>query len=308
MAAIFSWSVNALPLETGGANDITTVAGRASSDYVRVKLTDGRFKEESYAFGEGGTWSGEKWDASMDKMTFLDVAHVIASPLATKSYVPATDPKTTKLLIMVYWGTTHAPEHATDSNGYINLQVAQDNLLQIESASHAGKPVYNAGQTQRSAIGPAEAQVKAAEEQFMTAMSAVAAENAIRDKEDVLNVKMLGYDSWWEQTNGDRSGTALEHERMDLLTEIEEDRYFVVLMAYDFQLLWKEKKHKLLWETRFSIRQRHHDFDKDLPAMAQYASKYFGQDTNGLIHDSVPFGHVEIGQATSLGEVGAPRK
>jgi len=38
----------------------------------------------------------------------------------------------------------------------------------------------------------------------------------------------------------------------------------VVLMAYDFQLLWKEKKHKLLWETRFSIRQRHNDFDRQL--------------------------------------------
>ena len=74
-------------------------------------------------------------------------------------------------------------------------------------------------------------------------------------------------------------------------------------MAYDFQLLWKQKKHKLLWETRFSIRQRHHDFDKDLPAMANYASRFFGQDTNGLIHDSIPLGHVDIGVVKSLGEV-----
>jgi hypothetical protein len=74
-------------------------------------------------------------------------------------------------------------------------------------------------------------------------------------------------------------------------------------MAYDFQLLWKAKKHKLLWETRFSIRQRHHDFDKDLPTMAQYASQYFGQDSGGLVHKEIPLGHVDIGDVKSLGEV-----
>jgi hypothetical protein len=125
----------------------------------------------------------------------------------------------------------------------------------------------------------------------------------MRDQDDLLNIKMLGYDSWWDATRGDYSGTALEIRRKDLISEIEEDRYFVVLMAYDFQLLWKQKKHKLLWETRFSIRQRHHDFDKDLPAMANYASRFFGQDTNGLIHDSIPLGHVDIGVVKSLGEV-----
>jgi hypothetical protein len=67
--------------------------------------------------------------------------------------------------------------------------------------------------------------------------------------------------------------------------------------------MWKEKKHKLLWETRFSIRQRQHEFDKDLPAMAEYASKYFGQDSQGLVRESIPFGHVDIGDLKSLGTV-----
>ena len=30
-------------------------------------------------------------------------------------------------------------------------------------------------------------------------------------------------------------------------------------MAYDFQALWKEKKHRLLRETRFSIREHNID-------------------------------------------------
>jgi hypothetical protein len=95
----------------------------------------------------------------------------------------------------------------------------------------------------------------------------------------------------------------LEVRRDDMVAEIEENRYFVVLMAYDFQILWKQKKHKLLWETRFSIRQRHHNFDKDLPSMAQYASQYFGQDSHGLVHKEIPQGHVDIGEVKSLGSV-----
>jgi hypothetical protein len=66
-------------------------------------------------------------------------------------------------------------------------------------------------------------------------------------------------------------------------------------MAYDFQKLWKQKQHKLVWETRFSVRQRDTDFAKVLPAMTRYASQYFGKDTFGLLRRPLPEGDVEIG-------------
>ena len=271
--------------ETGGANDITAVTGRTSKDYVRIKLADGSFSSEYYAFGKGGPWKGAKADISIDNLSFSDVAHMIALPLADQKYLPSKDPSATKLLIMVYWGTTHAPEHASDSAAYVNLNSAQN--------------AYTAAKMQH-VPGVALAEM---DDEVTTALSAVTAENVMRESDDMINVKMLGYDSWWESTRGDVRGTPFEMQKQDLFNEIEEDRYFVVLMAYDFQLMWKEKKHKLLWETRFSVRQRHHDFDKDLPTMAQYAAQYFGQDTNGLVHKAVPFGRVEIGEVKSLGEV-----
>jgi hypothetical protein len=277
--------------EMGGANDITAVSGRTSGDYVRTKLSDGSFKPETYVFGKGGAWSGAKWDLSMDKLTFLDVAHMIAAPLASRSYIPAKDPRTTNLLVMVYWGTTHAPEHASESAAYVNL--------------NAANRAYSAAKMVKTDVRV----LRILDDEITTAVAAVRNEDRMREEDDLLNVKMLGYDSWWIKSQGDKRGTPLEYERSDMLDEIEEDRYFVVLMAYDFPLLWKDKKHKLLWETRFSIRQRHHDFDKDLPAMAEYASRYFGQNTHGLIHDTLPPGHVDIGEVKSLGSVsGAPAK
>lgn len=250
--------------DTGGADDITAVSGRTSKDYVRTRLTDGSFTPEPYVFGEGGMWKGAMPDASMDKLPFLEVAHMIARPLASQKYIPSMDPKATRLLIMVYWGTTHSPENA----GLGGVQLVE--WWQI------------GGDLEKD----------------------LAVEGAKMAKQiDRSNATMLGYDSWWAATQGDNKGTALGHERQDLFDELEESRYFVVLMAYDFQLLRKDKKHKLLWETRFSIRQMHHQFDKDLPAMAQFASQYFGQDSDGLVHKAIPLGHVDIGEVRSLDEV-----
>ena len=82
----------------------------------------------------------------------------------------------------------------------------------------------------------------------------------------------------------------------------------MVLMAYDFQLLWKQRRHKLLWETRFSINERSNQFDRALPAMAQYASRYFGQASNGLLRMRVPEGNVEVHEPTLIEFLSEPRK
>ncbi|HEY5227687.1 MAG TPA: hypothetical protein VIJ19_04045, partial [Opitutaceae bacterium] len=102
-------------------------------------------------------------------------------------------------------------------------------------------------------------------------------------------------------------GTAFGVGREDLIAEIEDSRYFVVLMAYDFQLLWKDKKHKLLWETRFSINEGHNRFDHALPVLSQYASQYFGQPTNGLQRSRVLDGKVEIGAPTMVQFMDEPK-
>lgn len=289
--------IPAAPLYSSDGDDITAVSGRTSKDYVRTRLANGSFAPESYVFGKGGAWTGAMKDYSIDNLTFLAVAHMIAAPLATQSYHPDTDPKTTKLLIMVYWGTTRVPDQPKDSPKYAHLQDAQDALIRSRGNSPdpgTASTKYTPGNT--------------LEDELTTAIAATEAVNRLREQTDYLNVKMLGYDSWWLSTEGDKRGTAFEQEKDDLLEEIEDSRYFVVLMAYDFRLLWKEKKHKLLWETRFSIRQRRHEFDKDLPSMAQYASQFFGQDSHGLIHKEIPLGHVEVGEVKSLGEVETPTK
>jgi len=273
-----------LPMRAAEGNeDITAVSSSASKDYIRAKLPNGTFQPENYTFAKGGKWNGTVHDETIDKLGFMDIARIIAVPLATQNYLPAKDPNKTRLMIMVYWGTTDVPGPISTSDGYLNYQTSiQQYQGLLVTDPNMAQSVLNSGLIQLSM------------------------ENKQRDHLDYENAKMLGYDS--EGLIGTEYGqmiekTALKEHRDDLIAEIEDSRYFVVLMAYDFQMLWKQKKNKLLWETRFSIRERGNDFGKTLPAMAQYASQYFGKDSNGLIRKPLPEGTVEVGEPRSLGAV-----
>jgi len=288
-AAVLAFPPKAIAAD--GVDGVTAVASKVSGDYKRAKLPDGSFQTETYAFGSGGNWGGDIKDATIDKLNFLDVAKVIAGPLASQKYLPAKDPNNTKLLIMVYWGTTTVPPKVQDDvmYGEYNAALAESRILMAQ-------------------IPP---QVDEANAVLTSALHTLAIANHIRDELDFKNAAMIGYSA--SGLIGTDEGlylkqTALGIDQRDEVNEIEQNRYFVVLMAYDFQLLWKEKKHKLLWETRFSINELHNAFDKALPVMARFASQYFGEPTSGLVRTRVPEGQVDIGEVRSLGEVKAPAK
>ena len=132
----------------------------------------------------------------------------------------------------------------------------------------------------------------------------------LRDVLNFENARLLGFDSEVSiQATLDRStvffgrsfrSRLLDEVHSDVLSAIEVNRYYVILRAFDFQSAWKQKKLTLLWETRFSLSERRHDFERDLPAMAQNASLYFGQDSYGLVLKPIPEGHVHVGEATPI--------
>lgn len=290
LAASSIWSTGIPNLRAGDSvAGVTAVSSQVSDDYVRARLADGSFQPEAYAFGDGGNWGGPMSDATIDKLHFTDVVRVIAEPLASQKYVPARDPATTRLLIMVYWGTTTVPDPPDESPLYQQYfrDLAEYNLLMAQGLVAEADAVLTAG------------------------LHILAIANRQRDAINFRNAAMIGYDaSGLVETDRGKylAHTALGLDTRDQVAEIEENRYFVVLMAYDFRLLWKEKKHRLLWETRFSISERHNQFDKALPVMARYASQYFGQPSKGLVRNRVPEGHVEVREPTLIEFLSEPRK
>jgi hypothetical protein len=290
---------------------VTAVSSKASSDYVRTRLPDGSYQPELYSFGNGGHYGGPIDDPTIDPLKFIDVARVIAVPLADQKYMPGRDPARTKLLIMVYWGITYVPAAISSSAAHNNFSDLQN---QMEQAQGIAKAVAATSSSTKGGYHPSNPNLGLRDDQLATyssELTMLSMVNEQRDQTDFATAKLLGYDS--DDAIGSElgnyiRGTAVHARRDDLVSELEDNRYFVVLMAYDFQLLWKQKKHKLLWESRFSIRQRNHAFDRDLASMAKFASQYFGQDTHGLVRKTIPLGRVDIGEVKSLGEVDSPQK
>jgi hypothetical protein len=137
----------------------------------------------------------------------------------------------------------------------------------------------------------------------------------LKDQINLANAKLLGFDSesifsrtYHPPLDGFGEGGSFASLLFNNLHgqtygALEVDRYYVVLRAFDFQQAWRHRKLKLLWETRFSISQRGHLFDQDIPAMASVAAPYFGQNPGRLILAPVKEGRIDIGAIRSLGPV-----
>jgi hypothetical protein len=281
------------------ATEVEAIASKAAKDYVRKKLPDGTYQPESYTFGKGDNL-GARVDPTVDKMDFMDIARIMAVPLAQKRYLPTQDPKTTNELIMVYWGTTLAPEFATESNSHYLAQQAFE--MRQRALQHVSMSGGNTTPSSVSNIAQKQ-ELAEADNAMLVANIGIQAENQRREDTDMKTATLLGYDSWWVSANAAMDGTAMALRKNDMRAELEEDRYFVVLTAFDYQTLVNKKKQKFLWEVRFSIREHRNAFDKRLPAMIALASDFFGRDSSGLHHVDVPEGKVEIGPVRSLGVV-----
>ncbi len=279
---------------TGFGEDAEVIAiyAAASPRYVRTVRPDGSFKPETYAFGEGEYWGGTLSDATIDKLKFMDVARRIAPALAGRGYLPSKDPQRTDLLIMVYWGMTSAANNAFTAPGYqIANQMVGD--VTILTSQIPMKPVGNDEMAMAESLGYAAAG------ELNQALMLINIANKERDQRNWRNAVLLGYSQEWERVQA-YTGYQLDFITRRVVDELEDNRYFVILLAYDFQALWKQKQKHRLWEARFSLRERGHDFSKVLASMADQASRYFGQDSNGLVRRREPVSSVTFGEPRVL--------
>jgi hypothetical protein len=277
-----------------GDTEITAVFATVHNGYERVKEADGSFKLETYSFGEGGFSGTPTKDKSVDEQSFRKIAETIAPVLARQGYVASFDADETQLLILVYWGTTGTEQDP--AGGY-------DPGSGAITPPPPPPPVVSGGPG-GVVVSASPPPVPTHDSQQMAFDAMTSARNRARDRDNFRNARILGYDELLEQHAHRPSGRGY----LDLLDEIEDSRYFVVLRAYDFQLLRKEKKRKLLWEVRYSLRARDHLFDESLGAMTDAAGRYFGQASNGLVRKPMPVGRVRLAEPVYEFLPGAPEK
>jgi alpha-L-rhamnosidase len=271
--------------------DVVVVKATASKPYTQAKFATIVPRPETYVFFQGKYFDGLAHDPSISKAKFMDIARVLAPSLAKQNYLPTKNVKSADLLIVVNWGTT-----VTDQ-AWARTDLESQNLLRDEQ--QAVLTIKDGGPDAIGAISGLtfdlmQDRTKAADGQ----------------KFAESNAALLGYTGTDLRDEGSQraSGNGLDTESAGHLSDLDQDRYFVILLAYDYQEILRNAKSgdthpKPVWSVRMNIRANGNNFTEALPAMSQFAADYFGKQSADLISAPVDVGmnaRVEIGPVKVL--------
>lgn len=237
--------------------EFVVVSASAAPGYNRAQ-SDGRgLRPETYTFMEGHYLGGTTRDPGLDKMQFMTIANTLARGLVQQNYFPIKDPQQADLVIVVHWGTTtvyEEPNRQLMVEG-LNASLAEFNAVAATTGGIADPGAVNLGMSEMRG-------------------SILSQESAM-----AMNAKLLGYR---QAVNRERQRAIPSEEERTMKLELSEERYFVVLMAYDRRTIKKHEKAPVLWATRISIRSPGNNFAEAMPAMVKIASDSFGRNRDGL--------------------------
>jgi hypothetical protein len=291
------------PAAGGAAEETvaTAVYANVGHGYKREKAKDGSFKPEYYALSNGGRIYGTTSDLTVDRVTYPEVAEIATKLLAQQNYYYAQSKAQAKLLLVLQWGSTLGFNRVNNEQAVTLSGTAFADLKDALRA--AGVQDANAIRGDGDAFKTGDPEdMRGKIERFESAMAQLFANNRARDQFNTHNARVLGYMDDLADSNDIRRWAGGGDRFTDLLADVEESRYYIVISAYDFRELEKSNQKKLLWQTRVSVRTPGNAFDESVAAMLKSASKYFGQDSGRLIRGEESKGTVELGDLKFLGE------
>ena len=274
---------------------VTAVYSSVSNGYERQKLPDGSFKREYYAIARGHYVPGRDKNPSIDGVPFPSIAGLVAQHLAEQNYYLAQDSKSADILLLITWGTTTPFDdigHKRFENNFI------DALNGLKLLGNGNPQNLSLDGTQSASDADKEAAKSRLEQQLVILQAA----NNDRFKASEANAQLLGYVTEMNSfANPSRFSGAGSYYN-DLTSDLEEERYYVVISAYDFRTAVHDGKRKLLWATRVSISARSNKFDEQLATMLAAAGRQFGKESNRLIRQYREE-HINFGELKFLGVV-----
>lgn len=259
-----------------------TVSATAAPDYIRRKNPAGGLLPETYIFSQGHFLGGTTTDHGLSKATFSDILKILVPNLVKQDYLPTTDVAAADLVIFVHWGMT---------------QIYEDPQKPFAAERmNAALAEYNSAVAESGAADPGD--LNAALDRQATAQQGT--EGAI-----ARNASLLGYSRFLEK---ERRKLMPSTDEYTMSEELNEERYFIILMAYDNQPKKQLHKQRLLWVTRLSVRSPGNKFGDALPAMGKVGANIFGQQKDDLVRVKTPIqrGSVKLGELEILGMVPNP--
>jgi hypothetical protein len=237
---------------------------QASEDFVKARALDPTKKIQTYQFMKGNVHVGMTSDPSMKEVPFEGILSDLAINLQKEGFYIHKDKSKGDLLIVVHYGVTDVEISYEEMMGY-NTEEDLGLTDEVFSAGAGGAAIDFAT---IDAINSAS---------FNLGSSANGA-SANRHGE-YYKAQLLGM----ERAYNDKITSTEEHELKSMLAE---ERYFLVLMAYDYEK-FKKGVAELQWSTRYSIRTLGQSFGDAIQELNFVASDYFGKNIDGLTKQRV---------------------
>jgi hypothetical protein len=257
---------------------ITAVFATKAKGYVREKLPDGSFKPETYVVGNGGSVSGGATDKSLAKVPFPSIVRLLAGHLAKSNYFPARDAQNADLLLVIYWGTTtpfNDSAHRANTDSFYSAV----NLAHQTQLAAAAVPSMTIEGTQT----PSAAVASAARDDLEQELYQMNMFDDMRRSADQYNAVLLGYMKEINQRDNPSRYAGGGDYFDDLMSDIEEERYYVIITAFDYKTALHEKKKKIVWSARVSVQAHGNHFEECVSTMVAKASRYCGQNSGRLV-------------------------
>jgi hypothetical protein len=243
-----------------------------------------------------GVCAGREPGPSIDSVPFPTIAGVVAQQLAARNYFLAKDAKSADLLLVIQWGSTVPFDDGSYRNGVDQLSGSMNSM---RSTKVQGPTTRSVDGIQSDGASAAQAAQSAAEGDLVMMQMF----NGMREKANEQNARLLGYMGEINSVNDLRRFAGGGTYYDDLISDIEDRRYYVIVSAYDFRAAVQEKNKKLLWSTRVSIQAQGNHFDERLMTMMANASRQFGQNSGRLIRQFQRAPRVVLGELKILGVV-----
>jgi hypothetical protein len=292
---------------------VTAVFSRSFNGYERPAGPDGRPALQTYVVAKGGYEPGLGSDPSIDNVKFAGVVRILGKYLASQGYFPAKDAKKADVMLVIHWGKTIPFNDATHQNmldrglqGFEGLQQLGLGIgsSPIPSGRNSEAPPSAATFSPDQSRDQVEAALaEAARSQMIQGVMEIRMAQQIRDNANVHNANLLGYSAELSARDNPSLFAGAGTSYHDLIADLETERYYVAVTAYDFQDALQHNTNKGLWRTVTSIEARGNRFDEKLRAMVEKGSRYFGQDSGRLVRQFDRTPRVSIGDLKMLGVV-----
>ncbi|QXD23998.1 hypothetical protein F7C95_19160 [Opitutia bacterium ISCC 51] len=255
-----------LGLNLVSAGDRVAIKAFATDEYTIERARDESKKVQTYHIMEGKYFPGNTDRPSMEEVGFMDIAQDLSHNLKKNKFFSETNQAKGDLLIMVHYGVT---DHQADFMEMFSIDSIDDFGFQTENDDELFEASYR--------------------EAFQADVFNMQTVNESNAQQLGHTARLLGMEEIF-------SSGATDMQVHEMRAMLEQERFFIVLQAFDLPLYRKGEK-KVVWSTRYSMSAKGKDFGQSIAEMNFVAGEYFGQNRKGInLKRSTDDSDVKIGE------------